>query len=206
MITAIVLAAGASGRMGRPKMLLPFGKATVLESVLDALESTDIDGIRVVLGFDREAVARAAKRPGVETVMNPAPERGMLTSIQCAIEVGQSATEGYLIVLGDQPHIQPHVVRALIEGLRSNPDAIVVPTFDGKRGHPILVSARFRNEILGLPDTVGLNVLLSQFASEVREIPVKTSGVLQDIDTPADYEKAVSEMELHRPFPDQPQP
>jgi CTP:molybdopterin cytidylyltransferase MocA len=192
MITAIVLAAGASSRMGRNKMLLPFGNSTVVESAIDVLKRPGIDKTIVVLGFGREAIEPVLLRHKVELVVNPDPERGMLSSIQHALASEAAQPDGWLIALGDQPQIQPEVVDSLVQAFIRNPQSIVVPVCEVKRGHPIIVSSRFRNEILELPETVGLNELTRRHADEILEVTVRQPGILKDIDTPEDYRELLA--------------
>lgn len=193
-IEAIVLAAGESRRMGRPKLTLPYGDSTIIETVIDALAQSPVEGITVVLGSHESDVRSAIERRNVTTILNPRPERGMLSSAQCALNQIRDDAEAFLFALGDQPQVQPETIAALIDAAQRSGRGILLPTFRGKRGHPLLIRARYRDEILALPDSVGLNALLQSHAADIEAIAVDSPSILMDIDTPDDYRTAVGEL------------
>lgn len=192
-VAAIVLAAGESRRMGRPKQTLPYGDSTVLETVLRTLRAAQVDGITVVLGNHAPQIRAQLDHLDVEVCINPRPEEGMVSSAQRGLaQVGDDA-DAYLFVLGDQPQMEARVVDALIEAAARSPFGICLPTYAGRRGHPVLFRARYRAEILALPRTVGLHQIVRAHPGDLLELPVDTPSVLKDIDTPEDYRRALEE-------------
>lgn len=193
-VEAIVLAAGESTRMGRSKQLLPWGDSTILETILRVLQKSAVGGITVVLGHSRREIEASIGHLSLNIVVNPRPELGMLSSIQCALESIRGDAEAYLIALGDQPQIQASTVDSLIRAASESDQGIYLPTFSGKRGHPVVLRARNRSAILGLSPESGLNILIRANGADVCELPVPSPTILADIDTPGDYERAREQM------------
>lgn len=189
MIGAVVLAAGESRRMGRQKLLLPFGGKTVIRHIVDQLAASRVERIVVVTGHDRVGVADAVSGANVELAHNGGYARGMLTSVRCGIAALPPETAGFLIALGDQPNVNPDVVNALIDTFTRGSRGIIVPMHDNDTGHPILISARYREAIMTQFDDTGLRGLIYGRPDEVLRLPVGTGDVLRDMDTPEDYER-----------------
>ena len=138
MITALILAAGQSKRMGQPKMLLPWGEKTVLEQVIHTFKAADVDDILVIIGGDREQV-EALVGGSARTVFNPEYAKGeMLSSLQAGLAEIKLGAEAILIGLGDQPQVQERSVRLVVEAYHESGASIVVPSFQMQRGHPWL--------------------------------------------------------------------
>lgn len=197
MTSAIVPAAGRSRRMGRPKLLLPFGEGTVLGATLGALATGGADRIVVVTrGDDRRLAAwlrdGAAREPddpvALVHAVNPDPARGMLSSIVAGLEaLGGEPREPVLVCPADLPALSPGTVTAVLEALASSESSLAVPVHDGRRGHPLAVTPRLLPEIPGLDLEVGLRQLLARHPGEVLEVEVEDPGCVRDVDTPADY-------------------
>lgn len=186
-VWGVVLAAGESRRMGTPKQLLDFGGVSMVEAVARTLLEADLAGVLVVLGHEAERVAAAVRHLPVRCVVNAEYRAGMLTSVQCAVQSLPTA-EGVCIALVDQPAIPARVVFALVEALCAGERGIVVPTYQGKRGHPIALDLRrYRTEIMNLPSEIGLRALLQAHPEDVLEVPVDTEAVVKDIDIPEEY-------------------
>lgn len=200
MICALVLAAGKSHRMGVQKLLLPFGKTTVILHIVDQLLHSVIDEIHLVVGYEASRIAeqisgppaqslvRRAGRP-VSIVTNPDYESGMLSSVRCGFQSLPQNCDAVLVVLGDQPAITCELVNEMIQSFKKVNKKILVPLYRGKRGHPILICTQYRNEIMTCYDDVGLKGLLSAHPDDIFELNVSTSGVLSDIDVPQDYQR-----------------
>jgi molybdenum cofactor cytidylyltransferase len=190
MITALILAAGQSKRMGKPKMLLPWGKVTVLEKVLATFKVAGVDNILVVTGGDRERVETLVKAPA-RTVFNPNYVEGeMLSSVQAGLAGLDPEAEAVLIGLGDQPQVHERNVRMVLDAYRKSWASIVVPSFRMRRGHPWLVTQAHWDEILSMRSPASLRDFLKKHADEIRYVEIKDNSILQDLDTPEDYLKS----------------
>ena len=185
MISAIVLAAGKSERMGRPKALLPIQGRTFLENILDAISRTSIEDTIVVLGHHRDQIERSVSLPSV--VFNPDYERGMITSFQAGIRKLSWETAGAFLFLVDHPLVESTTIESMIMNLA--PNRIVLPTFDRRRGHPVLFSSEVLEEILALAPSEGANIVVRKNPDRIIEVPVNAPGILVDIDTPEQFER-----------------
>lgn len=192
-LSGVVLAAGESRRMGRPKQLLPFGDETILERVVDALLSAGVGEVIVVLGHLAEHIRIVLGERPVKVVVNESYREGMLSSVQCGVRAIGMAQNAALFALGDQPHIESRVVREVIDAFRSGDPGMVIPRYGGKNGHPIIINLqRYRAAILQLPAHVGLNALMQEHADDVRFIEVSTEDIIRDIDVPEDYSRELA--------------
>jgi molybdenum cofactor cytidylyltransferase len=189
MVWAVILAAGESRRMGSPKLLLPFGDTTVVETVVDAVAAAGITRTLVVLGDRAEGVRQALKGRPAEFVENADYRRGMLSSVQCGLRGLPSDASAALIVLADQPGISAAAIRTILRAAESSAKGIAVPVHQGKRGHPLFVSLRYKEEIFGLDPAVGLRQLLKLHSEDILEIEVPEDALLEDMDTPEDYRR-----------------
>lgn len=191
-VAAIVLAAGLSTRMGQPKVLLPWTKnATILEHIIMQLILARVDHITVVTGNRAGEVHRLATKRGVETVHNPDYADGeLISSLQAGLKSLPKNTAAALVVLGDQPRIQPRVVNQVAMAYAEGKGRLVAPTYRGERGHPILIDRRYWPELLALPPGGTPRQVINQYKDEMALVPVDTDSVLQDVDTPEDYRQA----------------
>jgi len=188
MIWAVVLAAGESKRMGRPKQLLPYGNSTILETVLANVLASPVDRTLVVLGAAAERVAPLAAKFPVDTVVNPDFRSGMLSSVQCGIRTLPGSARAALIFLGDQPRIAPATAGRVVAEYRVSGRGLVLPVHGGAGGHPLLIDLKYREEIGRLSAGVGLREILDRHPDDVARIEVADPGVTVDIDTPDDYD------------------
>lgn len=187
MIVAIVLAAGKSQRMSAQKLLLPLKGVPVITRVVDEVLASPVDEVLVVVGQDRAAIEHALQGRPVTLAVNPEVGGEMLSSVRQGLRALSSQARAALVVLGDQPAISRAVVAELVVAFDRRGGGIAVPTFQGKRGHPLLLSTAYRDEILRSYDAVGLRGLLKDRAGDVIEVPVSVPGILEDLDSPADY-------------------
>lgn len=193
-IGAVILGAGESTRMGRLKQVLPWGSYTIIEAVVRAVLAAPVDEAVVVLGHEADAVREALRPvsadPRLKSVLNERYTEGMLASVQAGVAALPADCKAFLMVLGDQPGADPGVMALLVDAFRQGDEgAILLPTFSGRRGHPVLFSLRYRDELAALDPSVGLRQLVWNHADAVREIPVDAASVLVDLDHPSDYEK-----------------
>ena len=190
MITAIVLAAGASTRMGRQKLTLPMpdGRALVRLAVEQVL-AAGLDETVVVLGGDAEAVSAALAGLPVRTVANPRYAEGQSTSLRAGLDALRPATEAVVIALGDQPLPDPGVVRRLVAAFRETGRPVVVPVYRDGRGNPVLFGSALFGELRGVTGDQGGRGVIAHDPARVTEVPVD-APMPADIDTPGDYEAA----------------
>lgn len=191
MISAIVLGAGLSQRMGALKQLLPYGDRTVVEQVVTALLAAPVDEIVVVLGHRHDEIRKVLERWPVRVTYNPRYREGMFASIRHGWEQVSPGSDAVLHVLVDQPQLQASVVRKLTNAYREVRSGIHVPTFGARRGHPILLDAGYRSEILGMEVGLTMRDFMRSHGVEVKEMPVDTDTILRDMDTPQEYEREV---------------
>jgi len=196
-VYAVVPAAGKSRRMGTQKLLLPFAGTTVIGQVVRTLRAAPVEGVIVVVSPDGEPVASEATRAGAATAINPDPGADMLASVRCGLRALPAGCDAMLVALGDQPTVRSRLVAELIDTFTSRPDAIVVPTHAGRRGHPLLIASRWFDDLLTRHDGVGVRGLLAERPDCVVELTVEDERILHDVDDPDDYRRAVSEWERH---------
>jgi molybdenum cofactor cytidylyltransferase len=177
--------------MGRFKQLLPLEGHTVVESVVErlcAVARRDFElATAVVLGHRAKEVQRRLRGRDLVCVVNERYREGMVTSVQAGVRAAEPESAGYLICLGDQPDLNTGVVERIIQCSQSTAAGIVVPTHEGKRGHPVYISRGYGDEILALTADQGLNTVTRKYAEDTIEIEVDAAEVLEDLDTPADY-------------------
>lgn len=190
MITAIILAAGESKRMGQPKMLLPWGNETVLTHVISIFQRAGVEDILVVTGGARKKVEKILSGQRVRTTYNKAyADSEMLSSIQCGIGSLMQQTQAVLIGLGDQPQVQTGSVRRVCEAYQESKSDIVVPSYHMRRGHPWLVAKSLWNELLEMKHPQSPRDFLNQHRDEIHYVEVDDPNILADLDTPDDYQK-----------------
>ena len=191
MISAVILAAGESKRMGQPKMLLPWGDRTVIEHVVTTFLKAGIEDVVVVTGGAHEQVARAVEQYPVRKIHNPNYATGeMLSSIQCGIREMREQAQAALIGLGDQPQVQQKSVRAIYDTYESTAYTLIVPSFQRKRGHPWLVARPLWDELLALHPRQTPRDFLNDHSDEIQYVNLDTPTILADLDTPEDYRKS----------------
>lgn len=192
---AIILAAGESKRMGFPKMLLSFNGSTMLEIVIRNVIKSDVNNTLVVLGANNNAITGLIKKMSVKYCYNENYKEGMLSSVKCGFRNLPSDFKAVLIFQGDQPLIAPKVINMVIEAYRLSGKGIVIPVHEKKRGHPLLIDRKFRNEIEKLNNHGGLRSLAYQFPDDVQEVETDDSGILQDFDTYEEYKKEINKLQ-----------
>lgn len=193
---AIILAAGASSRMGRPKMLLPWGESTVLGHLIAQWRRVGAAQITVVCAAEDKPINEELDRigfPREQRIVNPEPARGMFSSIQCAArwtEWNLTLTH-WSIVLGDQPHLAGETLRAVAEFAAQRPGQICQPAHNGRPRHPVFLPGRLF-ESLAQSNHQTLKEFLTTHNADVQLMEANDPGLDIDLDTPADYERAAS--------------
>jgi molybdenum cofactor cytidylyltransferase len=189
MITAIILAAGESTRMGEPKMLMQWGRSTVLQTVISTFQAADVRDILLVTGGARERVERLVGKT-VQTIYNEDYKKsGMLGSIQLGLTAKMREASAALICLGDQPQVEEGSVRSVCDTFLKTRSSLVVPSYQKQRGHPWLVARALWDEILLMREPDTMRNFLNKHKSEIQYVESSTPTILQDVDTPEDYLK-----------------
>jgi molybdenum cofactor cytidylyltransferase len=212
MICAIILAAGESRRMGAQKLLLPFDGRTVIGRIAGEILRGPVartfvvvgaDGARVAAAVEDERLSRKGARArrdrepcesprgspqgALSFVTNPDPAGDMLSSVRCGLRALPPGCQAVLVALGDQPSITAELIAQLVNASRVSGRGIIVPVYGGKRGHPLLFSARYSQEVLTRYDDLGLRGLLHAHPEDVFELAADSASVLTDMDYPQDY-------------------
>ncbi len=192
MISGILLAAGESRRMGSPKALLRYQGKTFIERICNAYLTAGVDELIVVLGARADELRRAIPaHPTLRTVVNPRYFQGQLSSLMTGIGALSSESEAVIVNLVDHPLISANTISSLTSSFRESPLPILIASYNGKRGHPVLFSRQVYGEILAAPLNQGAKVVVRKDPSRVRELPLNDPGILADIDTPEDYQRFI---------------
>ncbi|GLI39357.1 molybdenum cofactor cytidylyltransferase [Geobacter hydrogenophilus] len=194
-VAGIVLAAGRSTRMGRPKQILPFRGRTVLECVVDNALTSGLHRVVVVLGHEAEAVMPLLGHRRVTTVVNPVYREGQSSSLKAGLGALTAETDAALFLLGDQPLVTPDTINLVIAAFADSPSPIVIPTFEGHRGNPVLFGRETFPRIEALSGDHGARGLFREYGDDIRSIDVQTPAIHFDLDTEEDY------LRLLREFP-----
>jgi molybdenum cofactor cytidylyltransferase len=205
VLAAVILSAGESSRMGSPKALVPFRGRTFLEHLLDtvrqasssikssATSSAGIGWTRVVLGAHVREISDALRLDDETVIVNPRWKDGQLSSIQAAIEgLSRLPTDGLLLFLVDHPLVSAGLVKKLVEVFYETSDSIVLPTYRGKRGHPVIFARRLYAELLAAPENQGARAVVWAHATEVLEVPTDEEGVVLNLNDPEALRKALA--------------
>lgn len=186
-VAAILLAAGRSRRMGAFKPLLPFGARTVVETCVDNLAAAGVGEIVVVVGHRGEEVrARLAGQP-LRFAVNAEAESEMSVSIARGVEQVSAGAQAVLLALVDQPAVAPEIVQRVLAAHKQTGARLVVPEYEKRGGHPVLIDLAFRAELSCLDAARGLRGLFERHRAEVQRVPVSSAYIRRDMDTWADY-------------------
>jgi molybdenum cofactor cytidylyltransferase len=189
-VGAVVLAAGLSLRMGRPKMLLPWAGTTVIGWVVATLCRAHLSEILVVSGGLGAELELALGVLPARVVPNPDFANGeMLSSLKMGLSQLSQGCKAALIVLGDQPQIELGVVLAVLHAFQEQPDKLVVPSYNLRRGHPWVLPYSLWSEIMDLKPPGTPRDFLNARAGRIHYLPVATPSIMMDLDTPEDYRK-----------------
>ncbi len=188
-IEIIILAAGKSERMGQQKLLMPYGGKTIIENIIEKALASKAGAVKVVVGSNRDEVCDLIKEHSVQIIENTAFEKGMLSSVQCGFEALSSSVSAGMILLGDQPMVQTLVIDKLIESLEKSRKGIIIPVYNKKRGHPVLIDTKYLIRINNLDPGRGLRQLMDENSEDIYEMEVETNTILKDIDTIEDYKR-----------------
>ncbi len=189
-VTAVVLAAGESKRMGRSKQLLPWGTTTVLGQTIRVLQRSAVNEVIVVSGAHAEAIEAEVAPFGVKAIYN---ERfatgGMISSLQTALDQLPENRAAVLVMLADQPMIESLTIDTVIQAYWENRGELIAPVFAGRRGNPVLFGRSYFRELLSLPGGSAPREILRRHEQDLTLVAVESDSILHDIDREADYER-----------------
>jgi molybdenum cofactor cytidylyltransferase len=190
-VGAVILAAGLSSRMGQSKVLMPWAEGrTIIEQIVEQVSKSRLDHIAVVTGHQAREVKAVLKPLEVNIVHNKAYKSGeMLSSIKAGLSAMPDHIAAALVVLGDQPRLQPKVIYQVMHAYAEGRSDLIVPSYQMRRGHPILIGRRYWPEILNLSADGSLRDLLRVHDTRIAYVEVDTDSILRDVDTPQDYEQ-----------------
>ena len=205
MVSAVLLAAGMSTRMGQNKLLLNFREKPLIVHAVDTLLASDIDEVIVVLGHEIEKVRdqlersiglanKAASGKPVRLSQNPDYQNGLSTSVRTGVVAVSRQANGIMIYLADQPLLEPEDVNRIVAGFAAAKEvnkSIVVPFFRGERGNPVILDASLRDSILGIVGDVGCKGVIKRYSEKVYAIEMENDHVVRDVDDVQAYERLV---------------
>ena len=190
MLAAVILSGGASSRMGSPKALLAYQGRPFLEHLLEVIVHPQIGVRRVVLGADAEPIAKAIHLQPDEIVINADWEKGQLTSIQAAVRSLPPGTDGILLCLIDHPLISASLIEELVERFYKSGKPIVLPVYEGRRGHPLIFAASLYGELLAAPLETGARAVVWAHSREVEEVRTNEEGCVLNLNDPGTLNQA----------------
>ncbi len=195
MIAAIILAAGQSSRMGQHKLLLPLlGKPLFLHTV-DHASAAGVDDVLVVVGYRAEALRALLMDRPVRVIENPDYVQGQSTSLRAGIAALSPQTEAAMILLADQPLVNPAILQQLIHAWHATGRPIVAPVYHGQRGNPVLFARSLFAELLAVTGDQGGREILQRHAQEIELVPIADSDAAQDLDTWQEYQALLKRLE-----------
>ncbi len=190
-VGAVILAAGESKRMGKPKMLLPWGDSTMIRHVCQQAAASGLATLVVVAGKWLEEIEKQVSDLPLQIVLNPDYAAGeMLSSLKVGLNAVRDRCDACLVILGDQPDLQPTIIQHLLDVYAQGEGRIIAPSYNNRRGHPVLIDRAFWQQIIDLPAGQAPRDVLRANEGAIIHVVVETDAILRDIDTPDDYKRA----------------
>jgi len=191
MLASVILSGGASSRMGSPKALVPYQGRPFLEHLLEVTAHREIGARRVVLGAHAEPISKTVDLKADEIVINHEWQKGQLSSIQAALRSLPPGTDGILLCLIDHPLISSALVQDLIEQFYKTKKPVVLPVYEGRRGHPVIFSASLYDELLRAPLETGARAVVWAHSGEIEEVRTNEEGCVLNLNDPETLNKTI---------------
>jgi molybdenum cofactor cytidylyltransferase len=195
MLSAIVLAAGMSTRMGQNKLLLVFKGKPLIARAVDTLLASEIDEVIVVLGNEADKVREKLHGRKVRLIENPDFREGLSSSVRVGVTAVSRQADGIMVYLADQPLLEPADVNRILRAFAHAKEAgksIVVPFFDKQRGNPVLLDSSYQDAILGVVGDVGCKGVIKRYPDQVFVVQMESDHVIRDMDTIEEYEAVLA--------------
>jgi molybdenum cofactor cytidylyltransferase len=192
MIAGLILAAGESSRMGTPKATLAYRGRTFLELIVQTLREGGLERVVVVLGHQAEDIQRQVKIETAQVVINPDYRSGQTSSLQAGFRALMADDlEAVLLCLVDHPAVCAETVRRIVATFRQSSAPVVIPTYHGRRGHPVLIGRQVFEELLGLAGDAGADSVVRRYRPATKFVEVEDEGIVMDVDDPESYRRLV---------------
>ncbi len=191
LVSAVLLAAGKSERMGQNKLLMPFEGGTIIERTLDNLLASRVGEVVIVLGARAQEIGAVVGKRSVKQVLNPNYAQGMSTSLKTGAQMISKKAKFIMVVLGDQPFVTWDTYNQLIEAALETDKGIIIPVYRQQRGNPIIVKADYIPEVVRFTGDVGGRELLVQYPNDVLEVVVFDEGIIINVNTRDEYERRI---------------
>ncbi|MBD3225297.1 MAG: NTP transferase domain-containing protein [Caldithrix sp.] len=189
-IAAVILAAGRSSRFGKPKVLQSFKGQPFLTRISQPLNTLDLNPIILVLGYKARWLQQALPQSHIsQIIINEQFDYGQFSSLQSAVRIMPEPISGLLVCLIDQPHLHPSTYERIVHKARHQPECIIIPKYQQKKGHPVYLPKVLMDDILKAPPESRLDTMIKKRQNVMRLIEVDDPGILQDIDTPSDLQR-----------------
>jgi molybdenum cofactor cytidylyltransferase len=191
LITGIILASGFSERMARDKLLLEVGGIPVIERVIRTAKSSLLDDL--ILIYQNERVREIGEKYQVKAVYNDSAHEGQSAAVKLGVRESRPDTDAFMFLVGDQPFLDSVTINTLIDQSTKNPQQIIVPVYNGKRGNPVIFPSLFRDDLLAIEGDIGGRAVMEKMEERVKLVPLENSIAHIDIDTQEDYERIKSQ-------------
>lgn len=178
----IILAAGEGKRAGGSKLSRIISGKPMLEHVINAVKNSKVDEILVITGFEREFGEYLAKKYGIKSYHNAFYKIGMSTSLKLGVSKIPDEFSAFLVFLGDMPYIKTSTINAIVDAYKTSNSRIIVPVFNDKSGHPVLLSCLFKEEIFEIDGDIGAREIVKKHEEEIKYVSVDDEGIIKDID------------------------
>ena len=187
MVSGIIMASGFSKRMGKDKLLMQIDHVAIVEKVIRAAVESSLN--EVIIVYRQESVKTIASHYNIKTVKNEDAQKGQSTSVIKGINATDPATDAFLFMVGDQPFLNSDTINYLLACQANHPEHIIVPTYDGHKGSPVLFPSSFKNDLLKIQGDKGGKAVVDAAGDRVSYVQIEQINIGLDVDTPEDFSR-----------------